>query len=69
MNFRKKSGLPTTFSLIEKLEYEFPDRHITLWFWLVERWEGKPWGKEGQPGEWMALVDLNADIFRQPMNR
>lgn len=43
---------PQHFSLFEKLEYEFPDRHITLWFWLVESWEGEPWGKEGQPGEW-----------------
>ena len=42
---------------------EFPDRHITLWFWLVESWEGEPWGKEGQPGEWMSLVGLNADDF------
>ncbi|EFF3679379.1 8-oxo-dGTP diphosphatase MutT, partial [Escherichia coli] len=41
----------------------FPDRHITLWFWLVESWEGEPWGKEGQPGEWMSLVGLNADDF------
>ena len=27
---------PTQNSLFEKLEYQFPDRHITLWFWLVE---------------------------------
>ena len=33
---------PQHFSLFEKLEYEFPDRHITLWFWLVESWEGEP---------------------------
>ena len=44
---------PQHFSLFEKLEYEFPDRHITLWLW----------GKEGQPGEWMSLVGLNADDF------
>lgn len=36
-------------SLFDKLEYQFPDRHITLWFWLVESWDGEPWGKEGQP--------------------
>lgn len=38
---------PTQSSLFEKLEYQFPDRHITLWFWLVESWEGEPWGKRG----------------------
>ena len=37
------------YSLFDKLEYQFPDRHITLWFWLVNSWEGEPWGKEGQP--------------------
>ena len=41
--------------LFDKLEYQFPDRHITLWFWLVESWDGEPWGKEGQPGRWIAL--------------
>ncbi len=44
---------PTQSSLFEKLEYQFPDRHITLWFWLVESWEGEPWGKEGQPAQWI----------------
>ncbi len=60
----KEVGItPQHFSLFEKLEYEFPDRHITLWFWLIESWEGEPWGKEGQPGKWMSLVGLNADDF------
>ena len=27
--------------LFDKLEYQFPDRHITLWFWLVEEWSGE----------------------------
>ncbi len=35
----------TTSSLFDKLEYQFPDRHITLWFFLVESWQGEPWGK------------------------
>ncbi len=37
----------TTFSLFDKLEYQFPDRHITLWFFLVESWEGEPGAKRG----------------------
>ena len=47
----------------DKLEYQFPDRHITLWFWLVESWEGEPWGKEGQPAQWIAQYALNAEDF------
>ena len=54
---------PTQSSLFEKLEYQFPDRHITLWFWLVESWEGEPWGKEGQPAQWIAQDALNAQDF------
>jgi 8-oxo-dGTP diphosphatase len=49
--------------LFDKLEYAFPDRHITLWFWLVENWQGEPWGKEGQPGRWVAQSALVAEEF------
>ncbi|GAB5074055.1 8-oxo-dGTP diphosphatase MutT [Citrobacter sedlakii] len=54
---------PTTVTLFEKLEYQFPDRHVTLWFWLVEAWLGEPWGKEGQPGKWVAIEALREDDF------
>jgi hypothetical protein len=49
---RKRWGL-RYLQLFDKLEYQFPDRHITLWFWLVESWEGEPWGKRGSR-EWIA---------------
>ena len=49
--------------LFDKLEYQFPDRHITLWFWLVESWDGEPWGKEGHPGRWIAQSALVAEDF------
>ncbi|HED3138452.1 8-oxo-dGTP diphosphatase MutT [Citrobacter farmeri] len=54
---------PVDATLFEKLEYQFPDRHITLWFWLVESWKGEPWGKEGQPGKWIAAGMLQAEDF------
>lgn len=54
---------PLDATLFDKLEYQFPDRHITLWFWLVESWEGEPWGKEGQPGSWVEREALDADKF------
>jgi len=53
----------TGASLFDKLEYQFSDRHITLWFFLVESWEGEPWGKEGQPGRWQQQQELVADDF------
>ena len=54
---------PLGATLFDKLEYQFPDRHITLWFWLVENWEGEPWGKEGQPGNWIELQASDAEKF------
>lgn len=53
----------TSLHPFDKLEYQFPDRHITLWFWLVDGWEDEPWGKEGQPGRWVAQQDLVAEEF------
>lgn len=54
---------PCNATLFDKLEYQFPDRHITLWFFMVERWEGEPWGKEGQFGMWVEQGALEADKF------
>ena len=53
----------TSLQPFDKLEYQFPDRHITLWFWLVDSWEGAPWGKEGQPGQWIAQRALDSEAF------
>ncbi|MBS4494899.1 8-oxo-dGTP diphosphatase MutT [Cronobacter sakazakii] len=53
----------TSATLFETLDYEFPDRHISLWFYLVESWEGEPWGKEGQPGHWVHQQALDAQAF------
>ena len=36
---------------------------MTLWFFLVESWQGEPWGKEGQPGRWMAGPTLDPAAF------
>lgn len=51
------------FQLFEKLEYTFPDRQLTLTFFLVSQWQGEPWGKEGQPGRWVKPSELLADEF------
>lgn len=51
------------FQHFETLEYSFPDRQITLTFFLVSQWEGEPWGKEGQPGRWVKPSELLADEF------
>ncbi|HEY3589047.1 MAG TPA: 8-oxo-dGTP diphosphatase MutT [Buttiauxella sp.] len=61
---QEETGITATeFTLFDKLSYEFPDRHVTLWFFIVESWEGEPWGKEGQPGKWIAQNALVATDF------
>ena len=61
---QEETGItPTKFSLFHQLAYEFPDRRVTLWFFMVESWEGEPWGKEGQPGQWVAQNSLVAADF------
>lgn len=47
----------------EVIEHRFDDRTVTLHFFLVEAWKGEPWGREGQPGRWVAQSDLRADEF------
>jgi 8-oxo-dGTP diphosphatase len=56
------------YSLFDKLEYQFPDRHITLWFWLVNSWEGEPWGKKGSRAAGLRRARSLLRIFRRQMN-
>ncbi len=61
---REEIGIDAVeFQLFETLEYAFPDRQLTLTFFLVSQWEGEPWGKEGQPGRWVKQSELLADEF------
>ncbi|MDI5754399.1 NUDIX domain-containing protein, partial [Salmonella enterica subsp. enterica serovar Montevideo] len=46
---------PTQVTLFDTLEYQFPDRHITLWFWLPFEV-----ANAGRPGP--VLVDIPKDI-------
>ena len=58
----------TQCTLLDTVEHDFPDRHITLSFFLVSEWENEPYGKEGQLSRWIPIVSLNADDF-PPANR
>lgn len=45
------------------VEHSFNDRHVTLHFFLVEQWQGEPYGREGQPQRWVAQSELDAAEF------
>ena len=37
--------------------------HVTLHFFIVDRWQGEPWGREGQPQRWVPQHELVAEEF------
>lgn len=39
------------------------ERLITLHFFLVEQWQGEPYGREGQPSRWLTAAELNEEEF------
>ena len=51
------------FTLFTRKEVQFGERQVTLWFYLVEQWQGEPWGKEGQPGGWIPQSELKPADF------
>ncbi|QLK63170.1 8-oxo-dGTP diphosphatase MutT [Enterobacteriaceae bacterium Kacie_13] len=54
---------PISPVLLDSLEHRFPDRIITLHFFMVENWKGEPYGKEGQPKRWVEQSQLNEAEF------
>ncbi|MDE8757439.1 8-oxo-dGTP diphosphatase MutT [Pectobacterium polaris] len=44
-----------TFSTLERI--------ITLHFFLVETWQGEPYGREGQESRWVSVEELREEEF------
>ena len=36
-------------------DHTYEDLRVTLHFFMVEQWQGEPWGKEGQPQRWSPM--------------
>lgn len=61
---REETGIETEcVTLLEVLEHRFSDRIVTLNFYLVEGWQGEPFGREGQPMRWVKQADLREEEF------
>ncbi len=41
-----------------KIEHDYADKAVLLDVWRVTAFSGSPYGKEGQPGLWVARPDL-----------
>ena len=53
----------TSESAIGQADHSYEDLRVTLHFFLVEGWNGEPYGREGQPQRWVEQQDLVADEF------
>ncbi len=42
-----------------RISHRYQDREVVLDTWLVNRWRGEPYGKEGQPLSWVAPAELS----------
>ncbi|PHM46419.1 8-oxodGTP nucleoside triphosphatase [Xenorhabdus mauleonii] len=66
---KEEVGIEVTHSeLLDTITHDFPDRNITLYFFLVDEWKNDPFGREGQPYRWVLQSELIADEF-PPANR
>ncbi|WP_394516858.1 8-oxo-dGTP diphosphatase MutT [Pantoea sp. SGAir0175] len=60
----EETGIEVTAAkAIGQADHSYDDLHVTLHFFLVEGWQGEPWGREGQPQRWVEQRDLVADEF------
>lgn len=41
-----------------KLEHDYPDKALEFDFFLIKRFNGEPFGKEGQLGQWVRVDKL-----------
>ena len=46
-----------------QLDHEYPDRRVSIDFFLVDAWRGRPFGKLGQQLRWLAPEDVDAALM------
>jgi len=55
--------VPVSVQPLKSVEHAFDDRRVTLHFFLVEAWQGEPYGREGQPMRWVRQQELREEDF------
>jgi 8-oxo-dGTP diphosphatase len=51
-----------------RVPYRYPDKRVSLDVWQVQKYQGKPHGREGQPVRWVRRDELASQDF-PPANR
>ncbi len=60
----EETGITATHCIpLKMLDYNYTERDLTLHFFLVEEWEGEPYGREQQPMRWVAQSELQMADF------
>ena len=53
----------TEQALFEHLEFDYPDKSLKFDFISVTAFENEPYGKEGQEGQWVNVINLPEYAF------
>ncbi|WP_122033660.1 8-oxo-dGTP diphosphatase MutT [Aliivibrio sp. EL58] len=57
-------GIETTeLTIFESLNYDYPDKSLYFDFFTVTQFAGEPYGKEGQQGLWVPILELASYEF------
>ena len=51
---------PLTLERFTQLDHEYPDRLVSIQFFLISEWRGEPAGLEGQRLRWVHPSELDA---------
>jgi 8-oxo-dGTP diphosphatase len=54
---------PQSLEPLIQIRHDYPDKHVLLDVWFVDRFKGEPYGKEGQPFEWVPVDTLHTFDF------
>ncbi len=61
---REETGIEVIHaSAFDVIDHRYEDLRVTLHFFIVDHWQGEPYGREGQPQRWVNQRDLVADEF------
>jgi 8-oxo-dGTP diphosphatase len=50
-------------ALLLNLEHEYPDRSVSIDFYLIEKWLNAPEGRDGQAIRWIDPAQLSKDLL------
>ena len=53
----------TELSIFESLNYDYTDKSLYFDFFTVTQFVGEPYGKEGQQGRWVPILELSSYEF------